>query len=66
MLLFLNSACLAAAFLFELRISALLNGLRVSLPFPVQAKSALELQVCSYCLNILNIDQDQLKVALTM
>ena len=35
----------------------------ISIPFPIQARSVLESQVCSYCLNI---GQDQLNVALTM
>ena len=35
----------------------------ISVPFPIQARSVLESQVCSYCLNI---GQDQLNVALTM
>ena len=33
------------------------------MPFPIQARSVLELQVCSYQLNI---GQDRLNVALTM
>ena len=33
------------------------------MPFPIQARSVLESQVCSY---YLNIGQDQLNVALTM
>ena len=33
------------------------------MPFPIQARSALESQVCSY---YLNIGQDQLNIALTM
>ena len=57
-MLLLNSAYLAA-FLFELRISATFNGLWISIPFPDQAKSALELQVCSS-------GQGWLNVALTM
>ena len=61
-MLFLIPAYLAA-FLFGLRISALFTGLGISIPFPIQGKSAFELQVCSYCLNIV---QDQLNIALTM
>ena len=62
-MLFLNPAYLAT-FFFKLRISALfINGLSISIPFPVQAKSVLESQVRD-C--FLNIDQDRLNVALTM
>ena len=61
-MLFLNPAYLAA-FLFGLRISALFTGFRISIPFRIQARSVLELQVCSYHLNI---DQDQLNVTLTV
>ena len=49
-MLFLNPAYLAA-FLFGLRISALFNGSRIAILFPIQARSALELPICSYCLN---------------
>ena len=35
----------------------------ISIPFPIEARSALELQVCSYHLNI---DQDWLNIALTI
>ena len=38
-------------------------NMEISIPFPIQAKSVLELQVCSYRLNI---RQDRLKVTLTM
>ena len=61
-MLFLNPVYLAT-FLFELRISALFTELGILIPFPIQARSILELQVCSYCLNIV---QDQLNVTLTM
>ena len=61
-MLFLNPVYLAT-FLFEFRISALFTELRISIPFPIQAKSVLELKVCSYCLNIV---QDRLNVTLTM
>ena len=61
-MLFFNPVYLAT-FLFELRISALFTELRISIPFPIQARSALELPVCSYCLNIV---QDRLNVTLTM
>ena len=61
-MLFLNPAYLET-FLFGLRISARFIGLRISIPFPIQARSVLELQVCSYCLNIV---QDRLNVTLTM
>ena len=47
---------------FELRISALFNGLWISMPVPIET-IALELQVRSYCLNI---DQGQLNIALIM
>ena len=50
-MLFLNPAYLAA-FLFGPRISVLFKGLRTSISFPIQARPVLELQVCSYCLNI--------------
>ena len=43
--------------------SRLTNYFLVDLPFPIQARSVLKSQVCSYCLNI---GQDQLNVALTM
>ena len=43
-MLFLNPAYLAA-FLFGLKISALFNGLLISIPFPIQTRSALGLQV---------------------
>ena len=52
-----------ATFLFGLRIPALFNRLTMSILFPIQTRSVLELKVCSYCLNI---GQDQLNVALTM
>ena len=61
-MLFFNPAYLAA-FWFWLRISALFDGLCISIRFSIQARSALELQVCSYCLNI---DQYQLNAVLTM
>ena len=61
-MLFLNPVYLAT-FLFELRISALFTELRISIPFPIQTRSALELKFCSYCLNIV---QDRLNVTLTM
>ena len=62
-MLFLNPAYLAT-FFFKLRISALfINGQTISIPFPVQAKSILELQVRD-C--FLNIGQNRLNVALTM
>ena len=61
-MLFLNPVYLAT-FLFEFRISALFTELQLSIPFPIQAKSVLELKVCSYCLNIV---QDRLNVTLTM
>ena len=61
-MLFLNPVSLAT-FLFELRISALSTELRISVPFPIQARSVLELKVCSYCLDIV---QDQLNVTLSM
>ena len=35
----------------------------ISIPFSIQARSVLELQVLRYCLNT---DQDQLNVALTV
>ena len=60
-MLFLSPAYLAA-FLFGLRISALFIGLWISIPVPIQAL-ALELQICSYCLNI---GQSQLNIALIM
>ena len=41
----------------------LTNYALVSITFPIQARSVLELQVCSYCLNTV---QDQLNVALTI
>ena len=37
---YLNPAYLAA-FLFELKISAVFNGLWISIPFPIQARPAL-------------------------
>ena len=49
-MIYLNAAYLAAFFL-GLRISALFSGLRISIPVRIQA-IALELQVCSYHLNI--------------
>ena len=61
-MLFLSPAYLAA-FLFGLRNSALFNRFGISIPFPIQARPALELQVCSHCLNI---GQDWLNIALTM
>ena len=61
-MLFLNPVY-PVTFLFELRISALFTELRISIPFPIQARSVLELQVCSYCLNIV---QDRLNITLTM
>ena len=61
-MLFVNPAYLAA-FLFGLRISVLFNGLGISILLCIPAKSVLELQVCSYCLNIV---QNWLNVALTM
>ena len=42
-MLFLNPAY-AAAFLLGIGISALFNGLRISVPFPIQARSVLEVQ----------------------
>ena len=54
---FLNSTY-AEAFLFGLRISTLFSGLRISMPFPIQARSVLDLQVYSYRLNI---GQDRVK-----
>ena len=61
-MLFLNPDCLAA-FLFGFRISVLLNGLRISILFSVQARPVLELQFCSYRLNI---GQEKLNIALIM
>ena len=46
-MLFLNTAY-ATAFLFGLRISTPFNGLSISIPFPIEARPVLELQVCSY------------------
>ena len=60
-MLLLNRGYLAA-FLFGLRISALFNRLSISIPFPIQVRSVLELQVSSYDLNI---GQDWLNVGLT-
>ena len=60
--LFLKLAYLAA-FLFGPRISVLFNGLWISLSFPIQARPVLELQVCSYQLNL---GQDQLDITLNM
>ena len=60
-MLFLNPAY-PAAFLFGLRISVLLNGLWILIPFSIQSRSVLELQVCSYHLNI---GQDQVKCYFT-
>ena len=57
-MLFLNPVYFAI-FMFEVIISALFNVLRISIPFPIQARSVLELQVCSYW-------QYRLNVALTM
>ena len=37
--------------------------LHIQYTFPIQARPVLELQDCSYCLNI---GQDQLNIALTM
>ena len=56
-MLLLNPAYPAA---LALRISALFNGLWISVQFPTEARSVLVLHVCSYCLNI---DQDRLNVA---
>ena len=58
---FLNPAYFVV-FLFGLRISALFNGLRISILVPVLAVT-LELQVCRYCLNV---GQGQLNIALIM
>ena len=49
-MLFLNFAY-HVTFLFGIRISALSNRLRISIPAAIQAMD-LELQVCSYNLNI--------------
>ena len=60
-MLFLNPDYLAA-FSFGLRILALFSGSWISIPVPIQPM-ALELQVCSYRLNI---GQSQLNIALIM
>ena len=56
-MLFLTLAY-AVAFLFGLRTSALFNGLWISIPFSIQARSVLKLQVCRYSINF---GQDQVK-----
>ena len=59
---FLNSAYLRD-FLFGLRLLAEPNGLSISIPFTIQERRVLELQVCSYHLNI---GQDWLNIALNV
>ena len=66
-MLFLNPAYLAA-FLFGLRISALFNGLCISIPVPIQAMACLRITIpylsvkywsgpVKYCFNYVSMNQ---------